>query len=468
MKKTVLAVVAFFFLYAINAQEKTMQLSLEEAINFALENSYNTQAARNDMNAAKEKVWETTTIGLPQVNAKVDYQNFLKQPVSLLPAAAFDNTTSTVETVEDYFDLERNRDPTAPDGFIPVVFGTKQNVNASVTLTQLLFDGSYLVGLQAAKTFLKISEQAEEKTALVTREAVINAYGNVLVTEKSILILEGNIKILQKNFNDAKKIYENGLNEEEDVEQLEITLGNLKNQYNSVVRMKEIAYQMLNLSLGNATNTNLILTDTLDGLAEENINLALIGTAFNYTNHIDFRISENDRETKRLMVKLEQSKALPSLNAFVNYGSQAFSDSFTFFNGNQQWFGSSLLGVSLNVPIFSSFGRKSKTAQAKIALETADLRLEETRQKLSLQAQKAKNDYQLSIENYETSKKNVGLAERIEKKQRIKFFEGISSSFDLLQAQNQLYAQQQNYIQSMLNVIAQKAALENALNIPTK
>ena len=124
--------------------------------------------------------------------------------------------------------------------------------------------------------------------------------------------------------------------------------------------------------------------------------------------------------------------------------------------------------MSLNVPIFSSFGRRAKTAQAKIALDNADLKLEEMKQRLSLEAQKAKNDYQISIDNYQTSKKNVGLAERIEKKQRIKFFEGISSSFDLLQAQNQLYSQQQNYIQSMLDVIAKKATLENALNLPIK
>jgi outer membrane protein len=201
-------------------------------------------------------------------------------------------------------------------------------------------------------------------------------------------------------------------------------------------------------------------------LAENNMDLDLIGATFNFANHIDFRISENDRETKRLMMKLEQSKYLPSLSAFVNYGSQAFSDSFSFFNSDQQWFASSLLGVSLHIPIFSSFGRKAKTAQARIALETADLRLEEIKQRLSLQAQKAKSEYQLSIENY--SKKNVGLAERIEKKQRIKFFEGISSSFDLLQAQNQLYAQQQKYIQSMLDVIATKATLENALNLSIK
>jgi outer membrane protein TolC len=230
--------------------------------------------------------------------------------------------------------------------------------------------------------------------------------------------------------------------------------------------MKSIAYQMLNLALGNTIEKPLVLTDTLDSLVSQNINLSLISEEFNVFNHIDFRISENDIETKKLMLKLEKSKALPSLNAFINYNYLANAEEFTFLDNNQQWINTSLLGVSLNVPIFSSFGRRAKTAQAKIALETADIRLEETKQRLSLQAKSAKNEYELSIKNYETTKRNVNLAERIEKKQRIKFFEGISTSFDLSQAQNQLYTQQQNYIQSMLQVIAKKAALENALNIP--
>lgn len=468
MKKQVYIVCFFAFILHVKAQEKAMKLSMSEAVEFAIENSYNAKSARNNIKSANKKVWETTTIGLPQISANVAYQNFLKQPVSLLPAAAFDNREAVVETVEDFFNLNRASSPDSPDGFIPVVFGTQQNINATLTLTQLVFDGSYLVGLQAAKTFLTISQQAEEKTILRTREAVINAYGNVLVTEKSITILEQNITILQKNFNDAQKIYENGLNEEEDVQQLEITLGNVKNQLNSVVKMKEIAYQMLNLSLGNPIKTPLILTDSLEGLAEDNVNLALIAAEFNFLNHIDFKISENNKETQRLIMKLEQSKALPSLSAFINYGTQGFSDSFSFFDNKQQWFDSSLFGVNLQVPIFSSFGRKARTSQAKIGLENADIQLEETKQRLQILAKKAKIEYQLSIKNYGTAKKNIGLAERIEKKQRIKFFEGISSSFDLLQAQNQLYAQQQNYIQAMLSVISKKATLENALNIPIK
>ncbi len=443
MKKYLVIIITIFLGKALVAQQSSMILSLDEAIAFALENSYQMNVAKKDIESAKQQKWETTTIGLPQIQGAVNYQNSLRQPVTL-----FDTNGDGIN--EEF------------------TFGTKQNINTSITLNQLIFDGSYLVGLQSAKTFLKISEQAKEKTALLTREAVINAYGNVLISEKSLLILENNKKVLQKNVRDAKKIFENGLNEEEDVEQLEITLGTINAQLNSVKRLKKIAYQMLNVSMGNDITTELTLTDTLETLTESNINLELITQSFNVGNHIDYKIAQNDKETKRLLMRYEQSQSLPSLSAFVNYGSQANSDDFSFFNRNQRWFNYSMLGVSLKVPIFSSFKRTAKTQRAKIDLDIAEIRVKEIQDKLYLQAERAKSDYQLSIENYQTAKKNLRLAERIEKKQQIKFFEGLSSSFDLAQAQNQLFSQQQIFIQSMLDIVAKKAALENAVNIPLK
>ena len=447
MRNKLLLLISFCFVSLAFSQEKTKGFSLKEAINYAIKNNYNAKTAQNNIEAAKQKQWETTTIGLPQVSAKVDYQNWLKQQISLLPVEITGGTPGT---------------------FVPVTFGTKQNVNAAVTVNQLLFDGSYIVALQSAKTYLNISKQAGEKTALTIREGVINAYGNVLIAEKSIEILEGNLKILEKNLNDTQKIYQNGLNEEEDVEQLQITLTNVKNQLNKTKRLKNIGYKMLNLSMGNSIDEAIVLTDNLDSLILDNINLDLIGQDFKVKNHIDFKIAENNREGNRLLLLLEKSKALPTLKAFANFGYTGNSNSFDFLNSSQEWFNSSLLGVSLEIPIFSSFKRRSKTQQAKIELENSDIQLIDVKEKLSLQAATAKSDYQFSIEQYQSAKQNLTLAERIEKKQQVKFFEGVSTSFDLSQAQNQLYTQQQNYIQSMLDVIAKKAALENALNIPLK
>ena len=447
MYKNKILIFCFFLIGVLQAQEKEMSLSMKQAVDYAIKNNYSNKVALNDIEAAKQRKWETTTIGLPQISGKVDYKNWLKQQISLLPGEIAGG---------------------APGTFVPVTFGTQQTMDASVTLNQLLFDGSYLVGLQSAKTYLKISEQAKEKTELATREAVINAYGNVLVAQERINILKENKKTVDRQLRGAKEGFKEGLTEEETIEQFEITQGNIISQQRNADRNKVIAYQMLNLSLGNPINTKLNLTDSLDDLVVTNTDLNLLTKTFDLEKHIDLRIAENDRESKRLLMKLEKSKYLPTLSAFVNYGANANSDSFTFTNGDQKWFDYSLLGVSLNVPIFSSFGKKAKVKQATIALESADIRLAEIKQKLSLQAEQAQSNYELSIANYETAKKNLALATRIERKQKIKFDEGVTTSIDLLATRNQLYSQQNNYLQSILNIIANKAKLENALNISIK
>ncbi|MCH3881638.1 MULTISPECIES: TolC family protein [Tenacibaculum] len=440
MKRVLYMFIMLLFVSLTQAQETEMSLSLKEAINYAITNSYQSKTAKNDIRAAEKRKWETTTIGLPQIDAKIDYINNIKQQ---FPGVDFDQ-----------------------DGTVD--FGAKQSITGTATLRQLLFDGSYLVGLQSAKTYLKISNQAKEKKELVTREAVINAYGNILVAEKSIEILERNKKVNARLLKGARAGYENGLAEQEDVEQFEVTEGSIISSIRNANRMKDLAYQMLNLTLGIEIETKVVLKDSLEDLVLKNTDLNLITTEFNLNNHIDYKIAENSRESNRLLMKLEKSKALPSLNAFINYSYLANSDSFTFFNSSQNWIPTSVFGVSLNVPIFSSGARNARTAQATIALENSDIELEEIKQRLNLQAKQARSNYQLSIENYETAKKNLGLAERIENKNQIKFKEGVATSFELFQAQQQLYAQQNNFVQSMLNIIANKATLENALNLPIK
>ncbi|NQW36764.1 MAG: TolC family protein [Flavobacteriales bacterium] len=444
MKKILLVIFSFTFILQGFSQEKTLQFSLDEAINYALKHSYAIRNAKLDIDAAKKKKWETTTIGLPQVDAKVDYQNFLKQVVTLLPAEIIGGT---------------------PGEFTEITFGTKQNLNATVTMKQLLFDGSYLIGLQSAKTYLQISKLAKEKTELAIKEAVINAYGNVLLADESVKILENNKILLAKNLKETQAIVKNGLAEEQDAEQLQITLSTIKNQLNKTKRLRDISYKMLNITLGIELDTKITLTNSLENLAIKSTDLKLINQNLNLKSHIDFKIADNTKKSNELLMKYEMSQALPSLSAFVNYSKFANADDFTFFNKDQKWFDSSLFGISLNVPVFSSFKRNSKTQQARIALEQSEIDLQQTSQKLKLQVASAKSDYQFSLDQYVTSKENLRLSESIEHKENIKFFEGVGSSFQLTTAQNQLYQKQQEYLQSILAIINAKIKLENALNI---
>ncbi|SMC36807.1 TolC family protein [Cellulophaga tyrosinoxydans] len=443
MKYKLILIFSFFSILQGFSQEQSNSYTLEEAINFALENNYSAINASRDLQDAQKQKWETIAAGLPQINGSVGYQNQLKQPVSLLPGELAGGEPGT---------------------FIPIVFGQPQSMTATATLTQQIFDGSYIVGVQATKTFIDYSKNNKEKTALDVKKAVVQAYGNVLLAEESVKILEKNAATLEKNLFETKTTFENGLTDEESVEQLQITLSTIKNQLKNATRLKDITLQMLNITLGIATDSPTILTDNLDDLAQRETSLAFVESEFNITNNVDYKMAVNLNEQRALELKLAKSRALPSLNAFVNYGSSAFSDSFSFFKSDQQWFDSSVLGLDLNIPIFSSLKRSASTQRAKIALEKAKTQLNEAEQQIKLQLKKAQSDYMLAIEQYATNKENLKLAERIEKKNQTKYTEGIASSFELRQAQLQLYDAQNTYLQAMVDVINTKTELEIVLN----
>ena len=444
MKKTLFFII-FLVGLTVNGQDTTLHLSLQEAIDYALENSYASINASRDIDIAKKKNWETIATGLPQIDADFEYTNWIKQQVSLVPSEFFGGNEGE---------------------FIELAFGTKQSMNATATLRQLIFDGSYIVGVQFTNTYLQISRNAKEKTDQGVREAVINAYGNVLFSEEGLKIVDRNIASVQQMLNETKEIFKNGLTEEESVEQLEITLAQLKILRSRTVKLKDIAYKMMNLILGTDINTAIFLKDSLEDLATSYLEISLLADAFNIENHIDYLIALNDEEGKRAQLKLEVAKFLPTVSGFVNFAYAGFGNDFNFFDKEQNWFDSSLVGVSLNLPIFSSMGKNARKQQAKIALDKAKTNLTEIEQRLYLELEKAKTEYNYSVEAYETFKRNLHLAERIEAKQQIKFFEGISTSFELNEAQTQLYRTQQEYLQSMLNVISTKAALDKALNTP--
>ncbi|VXB59095.1 TolC family protein [Maribacter litoralis] len=425
------------------SQEQTYTFTLEEAIQFALENNYAAINANRDIIDAQKQKWETIAGGLPQINGSVGYQNQLKQPVTLLPAELVGG---------------------AAGEFIPVVFSQPQSMTATATLTQQIFDGSYIVGVQATKAFLSYSANNKEKTELDVRQQVVEAYGNVLLAEESVAILEKNKANLEKNLYETSKLYENGLGDEESVDQLQITLSSIENQLQNALRLKDITLQMLNVSMGLDLNAPTQLTENLEDLTVSKMDLGIQDTAFNISENVDYKLAENLNEQRYYEWKLARSRALPTLNAFVNYGSSAYSESFDFFSGDQEWFDSSILGFDLNIPIFSSLKRSASTQRAKIALEKAKTQLTEAEQQIRLQLENAKNNYTLAINNYETAKQNLLLSERIENKNQIKYKEGLATSFELRQAQTQLYTTQQEFLQSMVEVINKKTELEIILN----
>ena len=440
-------IIFWLFAASLNAQENKYSFTLQEAIGFAIKNNRAVQNAERDVKIAVQTKRETTATGLPQINANIGYNNWLEQQVSLIPAEFFGG---------------------APGQFAEVLFGTKQTMNSAVTVKQKLFDGSYLVALQAAKVFLEISKNSKEKTINEIGKIVAYSYGNVLLVEENLKIVNSNIALLEKNVWEVSKVYESGLIEEESLQQLQLTLSGLKSNQRYSKRLKDLAYQMFNNSLGLDLTAAVVLTNSLDELVVFYSTLTTSRSENEFEEVIDFKIAVNSVKSDELLLKLEKSKALPTLNAFVNGSYSGNSQRFSFTENSQKWFGASLFGVTLDIPVFSSFKRSASTQRARLNLEKSKSNLEDTTNKIKLEINTARSNYEFAFEDYEIKKKALDLSKNIATKNEIKFFEGLTTSFDLSQAQRQLYIAQQDYLQSMLNILLKGVDLESLINTPLK
>ena len=432
---------------SVFSQQEISRFSLKEAVDFALQNNSISKNAARDVEIAKLQKWETTSTGLPQIKAAISYNNWLKQQISLIPAEFFGGS---------------------PGQFSEITFGTKQTMNGTVTISQKIFDGSYLVGLQAAKVYLEISENAKEKTEIELRKMVAYTYGNVLLSEENLKIVNSNITLLEKNVRDLTKVYENGLIEQESVQQLQLTLASLKSNQSYVKRLKTIAYQMFNNTLGLDLESSVELTNDLNQLIAMYTSLAPLESILEVENVVDYKIAFNDLKGKELLLKLEKSKALPTIDAFLNGSYSGNNNQFGFLDSSQNWFGASLFGVSMKIPVFSSFGRSASTKKARLNFEKSKSLLKETSEKIKLEISRARSEYEFAVEDLDIKKEALELSGNIAQKNEVKFFEGLTTSFDLSQAQRQLYTAQQDYLQSMLNILIKRIDLEALINPPLK
>ena len=420
-------------------------VSLEEALAFGEQNNRNIKKASMEIRKAYKDQWSTIAIGLPQISANADYQNFIELPTSLIPAQFFGGNEGE---------------------FAEVQFGTPQTMTAGLTLQQLIFDGSYIVGLEASKIFLKISENIFEKTLLEVRRNIVQTYSSVLLARENIDFLKKNKNNLEKNLLELNQLYENGFEEEESVEQIRLTLSGVKTQLRYINNVERITLDMLKLLMGFPIKSPLILSDNLEKLTNDSLFNFKVPENLSLDNNIDIKIAENNLLSETLLYRYERSKGLPRLSAFLNGNYTGNSESFTFTQQGQKWFGAALLGINLQIPVFSSLRRSALSQKAKIAMLQAENDLTETQERILIEVKAAENDYKLAVENYFTNKENLELATRIEKKNQLKYFEGVTSSFELREAQLQLYSAQNNYIKSIQEVIQKKLSLQTILNTP--
>ena len=426
-----------------SGQNLPESLSLNEAIEFGLSNNRSIINADREILKAKKERWKTIAIGLPQISSEINYQNFLEMPVSLVPAEFFGGQIGT---------------------FSELIFGTEQNMIGSVKMEQLLFDGSYLVGLEASRIYLKISENLFEKTNLEVKKLITTTYTNVLIAQFNISFLEKNKKTLEVNLKEIRELFKNGFEEEESVEQMQLSLSQVSSNLKYAQNLMKITEEMVKFVIGYPTEKPLLLRSNLDDIFNEGLYFKTIPEITNISNNIDIKIADNNVKSEALQFKYEKSKSLPKLSGFINQTYTGNSNEFTFADRDQKWYGSSLVGLNLKIPLFSSLGRSAISQKAKISLDQAITELKETQERIRIEVNAAYNDYDLAVDNYFTEKENLRLAERIEKKNQIKFFEGVVQSFELRMSQMQLYNAQNNFVTAIHSVINKKTQLETLLN----
>lgn len=424
-----------------------IKLSITEAQTYALQNNRSVQSAKIDVEILNKKVWETIAMGLPQLNLATNYQHQFAIPELSFGFNPMDLPDGNI-TRSDLLDAYAK----APK----VPLGVKNNTTFDFTLSQLIFSGEYIVGLQATKVFKEISEKSLVKTEAMTKESVASTYSLVLVLGENIRVLNESLKTIDQTYNDLTKMYQQGFNEETDVDQIRINRSNIQTLITSLNSQKEISMKLLKFQLGIDFSQTLLLTDSLPGIINTGNMQYLSAPVFNLENSVDYQMISNLEKVSELSLKREQSKYLPTISAFYRRHEQTNQPSFNFNVKD-------LVGVSLNIPIFTSGMRSSKVSQARFDLEKSRLNKDNTGQGLIMEFETAQSNYQTVFSNYTINKESMTLSKKVYDKAVIKYKEGVATSFELTQNQNQFLTSESNYYNSVLSLLNAKAKLDRIL-----
>lgn len=434
--------IKIFAITAISTQMHAQQsFTMEQALQYALENNVNVKKAKIDQTIADKKVKETIGIGLPQIDLNGSYNYFLNIPVQLLPGELVGQPAGT---------------------YIPVQFGQKQSATGGVTVSQLLFNGSYIVGLESSRAYREMSALAAEKTVFTIKEAIMMSYAAVLVTDENIKTLEENNKVSSKILNETRETYKAGLIELQNVEQLEYSYKNLVTNLENLKRTKQKYLNALKYLIGYPQDEELKLLTSMEELIQKNQVLVDQSAQLDITNHIDLKLKENALRISELQLKYQKSKSLPSLSAALSSSYNGFSNKFTFFDKEQQWFNTSVFALQLNVPVFSGLQRSFQTQQAKLEVEKAKLDKDDAEKQLKSDYFGKVKDYENAYDSFKTSQDLVKLSSEIYRKQNVKFKEGLGTSFELSQSETQLFQAQSQFYLSALDLVKAKISLDKA------
>ncbi len=434
--------------------QESLTFSLPEAQEYAAIHSYVVRNSELDVTKAKKKVWETIAMGLPQLSGSAGYTKNIDPAKSPMPVAIIP---------KEYWPYLGIPDDTPATGTYPISFSQKYNSDWGISVSQLIFDGSYIVGVGSAQIYLQMAKQTREKTEIDIRNTVAQSYYMVLIARENLKVMQENLANSQKLLSDAKAMFENGFVEEQDVEQMQLLVKNGENQVLKSEREIRISKIVLKFAMGVDMDSEIKLADNLDTYLMPLVRKEKIPAGFDYSLHIDYRMLVTEKQISEKLLNLEKVAYLPTLSGFYNWTKMAYGDNSNLFKNDVSWFKSSLIGLNVSIPIFNGGMKNAKVKQARIELEKADNNQKLAEQNLQKNYLSAVADFENAVAQYTNNEENKELAKKIYDKTTVKYNNGISGSTELAQNESQYIQTQSAYIQSVMQVLNAKVNLNKAL-----
>ena len=442
------------------------RLTLAEAQTLAATRAYSVRYASFDTQEAASNSREIIASGFPQVSGSIEYNRYIDIPTQVSSGDVFgfpDYLTTFLGGVAQATGVPLDAPPADPNAIQEFQFGATQTMTAGITATQLIFSPSYFVGIQAAKAYASAMEASESKSVADARQAAGEGYAAALAAQENVAILKAAEALAAEALGQTRALVAEGLAESTDADQLELALSEMTQQRATAESMASVALDALKFTVGMPVKTTVILADSFESLSSAFTGAAVLGTPFDAMRLPGIQSQSKNLELSELGIRNEKAAGMPSIGAFYTNQRNAQRDAFDFF-GEGSWYPIQLVGVQMNIPIWSSFGGKEKVLQAQLTRDRAATALEQVTEAATLEYRAARSEYNSSLEQRMQAQRGLDLAERILDRTRIRFQEGVASSFDMTQAQNQLVSAQANHAQATLRWFNAHLRLERSLN----
>ena len=425
-------------------KSQSQKLSLSECIYLAIENNENLKNSILEEKISKALSNEYLSIGFPQINFDGGIKYNHEVPKSLLDISRFM--------------------PGVPEGTEQEVqFGQAYDGRVDLFVNQMIFNGSYFVGLSAAKELVKLSEKMTERNVIDIHESVSKAYYTTLNTKSRVDLVNSNIDRLDALLKQTKSLYENGFVEKLDLDRIQVSYNNLKSEKIKADRLYDLSLAVLKFQIGISVDKKIELIEEFN---EELVTAFTFDlNEFDYSKRIEYSILQTDKNLKFYELKNNRTQYLPQVYANYNYGYNTSASQSNIFFESDRWKKFGTFGLQVIVPIFDGFLKRSRINQSKFKIEQVENQMLFLERSINLQINQSLAAYQNSKESLKIARENLELAQDVYFASEKKYAQGVGSNLELIDSNNSLKIAQNQYYNSLYESIISIIDIKKTLGI---